>query len=93
MSKEKLVRKTLRSLLKRFAYKVMAIEEAKDVMFMKLEALMGSVRTFEMNFEEELSEKKAKGIALKADTKRDDTDSRYDDEDLVKSFEMLTKNM
>ena len=67
--------KTLRSLPKRFAYKVTAIEEAKDVTSMKLEELMGSLRTFEMNFEEEQGEKKAKGIALKADTKRDEVDS------------------
>ena len=39
-SEEKLVRKTLRSLPKRFAYKVTAIEEAKDVQNMKLDELM-----------------------------------------------------
>ena len=38
-SKEKLKRKALRSLNKRFAYKVTAIEEAKDVQTMKLEEL------------------------------------------------------
>ena len=43
MSEEKLVRKTLRSLPKRFAYKVITIEEAKDVRNMKLEELMGSL--------------------------------------------------
>ena len=70
-----------------------AIEEVKDKTSMKLEELMGFLRTFAMNFEEKRSEKKANGIVLKADTERDDPDSRYDDEDLVKSFEMLSKNM
>ena len=37
MSKEKLGQKTLRSLPKKFAYKVTTIEEAKDVINMKLE--------------------------------------------------------
>ena len=37
MPKEKLVRKTFKSLPKRFAYKVTAIEEAKGVTAMKLE--------------------------------------------------------
>ena len=63
-SDEKLVRKTLRSLPKRFAYKVTAIEEAKDVRKMKLEELIGSLRTFEMNLEEEKGDKKSKGIAF-----------------------------
>ena len=39
----KLVRKTLRSLPERFAYKVAAIEEARDVQNMRLDELMGSL--------------------------------------------------
>ena len=42
-SNTKLVRKTLRSLPKRFAYKVTAIEKARDVNTMKLDELMGSL--------------------------------------------------
>ena len=49
---EKLVRKALRSLPQRFAYKVTAIEEAKDIQEMKLDEL-GSLHTFEMNLNEE----------------------------------------
>ena len=61
---------------------------------MKLEELMGSLRTFEMNFDEEQDEKKAKGIALKTEAERDNADSSYDDnEDLVESIEMLSKNL
>ena len=70
MSEEKIVRKALRYLSKRFACKVTTIEEAKDVTSMKLEELMASIRMFEMNFEEEWGGKKAEGIALKADTER-----------------------
>ena len=39
----KLVRKTLRSLPEWFAYKVTAIEEARDVNIMKLDELMRSL--------------------------------------------------
>ena len=66
-SEEKLVRKTLRSLPKRFAYKVTAIEEAKDIQKMKLGELIGSLKTFEMNLEEERGEKKEKGVALQVE--------------------------
>ena len=52
-TEETLIRKALRSLLKRFAYKFTAIKEAKDIQKMKLEELMGSPRTFKMNLEKE----------------------------------------
>ena len=55
-SDAKLVRKTLRSLPERFAYKVAAIEEAKDVDSMKLDELMGSLRTFELKFKKDKKE-------------------------------------
>ena len=50
----KLVRKTLRE---RFAYKMAAIEEAKDVSTMKLDELMGSLQTFELNLSQNKKEK------------------------------------
>ncbi|XP_024019817.1 uncharacterized protein LOC112091153 [Morus notabilis] len=53
----KLVSKTLRSLPQRFAYKVTAIEEAKNVQAMRLDELMGSLRTFEMNLDQNKKEK------------------------------------
>ena len=43
------LRKTLIYLLERFAYKVTTIEEARDVNTMKLNELMGSLQTFELN--------------------------------------------
>ena len=48
-SNTKLVRKTLRSLPERFAYKIAAIEEARDVQNMRLDELMESLQTFEFN--------------------------------------------
>ena len=56
-SETKLVRKTLRSLPERFAYKVAAIEEAKDISTMKLDELMGSLQTFELNLSQNRKEK------------------------------------
>ena len=50
---ERLVRKVLRSLPKRFAYKVTAINKAKNIKTMKLEELVGSLRTFKMYIEDE----------------------------------------
>jgi len=48
MSKEKMVTKILRSLLKKFDIKVIAIEEAQDIANMTVEELIGSLQTFEM---------------------------------------------
>src|ERR1044072_8497901 len=48
MSEEKLVRKILRSLPKKFAMKVTTIEEAQDINNMKVDELIGSLQTFEM---------------------------------------------
>jgi hypothetical protein len=48
MSEEKLVRKILRSLPKRFDMKVTAIEEAQDISKMKIEELIGSLQNFEI---------------------------------------------
>jgi hypothetical protein len=64
MAEEKLVRKIMRSLPKRFDMKVTAIEEAQDVKNMKVEELVGSLETFEMAISDK-SEKKNKDIALK----------------------------
>lgn len=48
MLEEKLVRKILRSLPKRFYMKVTSIEEAKDVSTIKVDELIGSLLMFEM---------------------------------------------
>src|ERR1051325_7227326 len=67
MSEEKLVRKILRSLPKRFAMKVIAIEEAQDISTLKVEELIGSLMTFEMGISETV-DKKNKSIALVSNT-------------------------
>ena len=67
MSEEKLVRKMLRSLPKRFDMKVTAIEEAQDINKMRLDELVGSLQTFELSINER-SEKKNKSIAFVTNT-------------------------
>jgi hypothetical protein len=60
---EKLARKILRSLPKRFNIKVTAIEESQDLSTMKVDELIGSLQTFEMAFDER-PEKKLKNLAF-----------------------------
>ncbi|KAL2504823.1 Uncharacterized protein Adt_20444 [Abeliophyllum distichum] len=48
-SESKLVRKVLRSLPNRFHSKVTAIEESKDIDEIKIEELVGSLMTYELN--------------------------------------------
>ncbi|KAK2362046.1 gag-protease polyprotein [Trifolium repens] len=62
---EKLARKILRSLPKRFSMKVTAIEESQDLSTMKVDELIVSLQTFEMTFEDRL-EKKMKNLAFKS---------------------------
>lgn len=63
MYEEKLFRKILRSLHKRFDMKVSAIKEAQDLRNIKVDELISSLQTFEM-FINERSEKKNKGVAF-----------------------------
>src|SRR4030066_1175015 len=63
MSDEKLVRKILRSLSKKFDMKVTSIEEAQDIKNMKVDELMGSLQTFEIDLNER-TDKKSKSIAF-----------------------------
>ena len=55
---EKLIRKVLRSMLERFAYKAAAIGEAKNLETVKLEKPIGSFRTFEMELKEDKKKRK-----------------------------------
>src|SRR3954469_20652101 len=88
MSDEKLVRKILRSLSKRFDMKVTAIEEAQDISSMKVEELIGSLQTFEMGINEN-SEKKNKSIAFVSNSQEEVEESR--EENLSESIAMLGK--
>src|ERR1044072_4445474 len=55
MSDEKLVRKILRSLPKRFAMKVTTIEEAQDISTMQVDELIGSLQTFKLTLNDRLT--------------------------------------
>ncbi|CAM8987709.1 unnamed protein product [Rhodiola kirilowii] len=67
ISEEKLVRKVLRSLTKRFGMKALAVKEANDVKTMRLYELMGSLQTQESDLNEEDLLTKDKSIGLKAE--------------------------
>ncbi|KAJ9680449.1 hypothetical protein PVL29_019700 [Vitis rotundifolia] len=81
ISKSKVVRKILRSLLERFRAKVTAIEESKDVDSLKIDELVGSLQTFEMTL---VLPRKAKGIALKAIKEESLSSESEDDEKMSK---------
>lgn len=90
----KVVRKVLRSLLKRFRPKATFIEESKDLQVMKLEKLIGSLQTFEAAIKEPT---KKKGIALKVEELSESNEDSDDDLALVakrfkKLFQRNTKN-
>jgi len=89
MSDEKLVRKILRSLPKRFAMKVTAIEESQDISNMRVDELIGSLQTFEMGICDG-SEKKAKSIAFMSNTEGEDEEGGQEiDEYLANEVAML----
>ena len=68
----KIVRKILRSLSKAWHPKVTAIQEAKDLNVLSLDALIGSLKTNEIELNEVAKEtvKKGKSIALKSVQKK-----------------------
>lgn len=61
-SKVKMIWKVIRSLSNRFEAKVAATEEAKDLDTFKLDELIGSLQTYELNH---FGDSSNKGIALK----------------------------
>ncbi|KAH6778082.1 hypothetical protein C2S51_009394 [Perilla frutescens var. frutescens] len=81
----------LRSLPRRFAYKVTTIEEAKDVSKMKLQELMGSLCTFELGLTDEETVQK-KSIAFQAGSSADVPSNVPDKHDLAETIVMLSKN-
>ncbi|CAM8990908.1 unnamed protein product [Rhodiola kirilowii] len=81
IDEERLASKILRSLPPRFAMKVTAIEEMHDITKLKLDELMGSLRTYEINRDFQTSEQK--GIALKADMTEDKLDTGCTTEQLA----------
>lgn len=73
---EKLVRKVLRSLPKKYDMKVTVVKEAQDIATIKVDELFSSLRTFEMSLDEK-SNKKVKGMALQS-SMNDHNESKLD---------------
>ncbi|CAM8997375.1 unnamed protein product [Rhodiola kirilowii] len=81
IDEERLASKVLRSLPPRFAMKVTAIEEMHDISKLKLDELIGSLRTYEINHDFQPGD--VKGIALKADMTEDKLDGGCTTEQLA----------
>ena len=92
----KIVRKVLRSLLKRFHAMIRAIEELKDIDKIPLTELVGNLQTCKLGLTRIGKSVKSKSIALKA--KSNDTDESSDDEDskmksyITRQFKKFMKN-
>jgi len=87
ISDEKLVRKILRSLPKRFDMKVIAIEEAQDIPSMKADELIGSLQTFEL-----ANGYKKKNIAFVSNTNEEDVQCDMEtDESILDALVRLGK--
>ena len=89
ISDERLVRKILRSLTKRFDMKVAAIEEAHDISCLKVDQLIGSLQNFEITVNNK-TDKKGKGITITSSFDSDETQGNdEDDEDMSESLALL----
>ena len=82
----------MRSFLQTWDSKAATIQEARDLSILKVEALVGSVMTYEISLyqheEKELKKKKEKGIALKADIEGESDKNNEDVESELSDFEM-----
>jgi len=86
ISDEKLVRKILRSLPKRFYMKVTTIEEAQNISSLKVDELIGSLQNFEITVNNK-TDKKGKGIAFASSIDSDEIQGDHeDDEDMSESL-------
>jgi len=88
ISEEKLVRKILRSLPKKFDMKVTVIEEAQDIANMKVEKLIGSLQTFEMTINDQY-EKKNKGVAFLSNTSNGQTKDEFEIDEEISEVVVL----
>ncbi|XP_050920063.1 uncharacterized protein LOC127137667 [Lathyrus oleraceus] len=89
MSKEKQVRKILRSLPKKFDMKVTTIEEAQEINTMRVHELIGSLQTFELGISDK-SKKKSKSITFVSDTKDEEDQCDLDtDEGMTNAIVLL----
>ncbi|CAM8989878.1 unnamed protein product [Rhodiola kirilowii] len=87
LPEEKVVQKILRSLPKRFAMKVTAIEEAHNTKTMSWQELIGNMCTYELQHLT-VPEAKVKSVGLKAETRVDDESTGGVSEELA----LLTNN-
>lgn len=88
---EKLVRKILRSLPKRFDMNVAAIEEAQDISNIRVDELFGSLQTFELGMSDSY-EKKNKSIAFVSNTNDEEEECDLDiDEGLSNVIVLLRR--
>ncbi|PON52362.1 hypothetical protein PanWU01x14_209980 [Parasponia andersonii] len=79
-SDTKMVRKIFRSLSDRFQPKLTTIEESKTLDTMKVEELMGSLQTYEMNIKQR---KKEKTITLKAASEPTDKEGEEESDEFA----------
>ena len=92
----KIMRKVLRSLLKRFHAKIIAIEESKDIDKIPLIELVGNLQAYELGLTRIGKTSKSKSMALKA--KSSNTDESSDNEDskiksyITRQFKKFMKN-
>ncbi|XP_012852378.1 PREDICTED: uncharacterized protein LOC105971989 [Erythranthe guttata] len=95
-SESKLVRKAMRSLPERFAYRIAAIEEVRDVDTLKLDELMGKLLAQELNHGENHREKpREKKIAFQAETSYatpQNSSTQEDEQTVEESLAILSKN-
>jgi len=82
MSDEKLVRKIIRSLPKRFDMKVTSIEEAQDILSLKVNELIGSLQNFEININNKI-DKKGNDIAFISDIDAEEAQRELKDNESV----------
>jgi len=93
MSEEKLVRKILRSLPKRFDMKVTTIEKTQDISNTKVDELIGSLQTFELAINDRC-EKKKKNIAFVSNTDEEDVQCDMEtDESILDAFVRLGREL
>jgi len=89
ISDEKLVRKIIKYLTKRFDMKVTAIKEAQDISSLKVDELIGSLQNFEITVNNK-TDKKGKGIAFTSSMDSEETQGNHeDDEDICESLALI----
>lgn len=82
MYEEKMARKILISLPKKFDMKVTAIEEAQDLSIIKFDELIGSLETFDMAINDR-SEKKNKSISFVSNIEEDENQGEESLSDVI----------